>query len=109
VLALLPWELSPEFLTQRHRDSEAQRNRRLSPCVFFVQILHINHSCACALTGRVAILAAREGAEAIKANKIATSVGSVPTSTCHTGRGERPPGVGCAATPGGKSPLPLGV
>ena len=31
-----------------------------------------------ALTGRVAILAAREGGEAIKANKIATSVGSVP-------------------------------
>ena len=30
------------------------------------------------LTGRVAILAAREGAEAIKANKIATFVGSVP-------------------------------
>ena len=30
------------------------------------------------LTGRVAILAAREGGEAIKANKIATSVGSVP-------------------------------
>ena len=43
-----------------------------------MQILHINHSCACALTGRVAILAAREGGEAIKANKIATSVGSVP-------------------------------
>ena len=33
---------------------------------------------AVTLTGRVAILAAREGGEAIKANKIATSVGSVP-------------------------------
>ena len=66
---------------------------------FFVQILHNNHSCACALTGRVAILAAREGGEAIKANKIATSEGSVPTSTCHTGRGERPPGIDCP--PGG--------
>ena len=31
-----------------------------------------------ALTGRAAILAAREGGETIKANKIATSVGSVP-------------------------------
>ena len=48
-------------LTQRLRDTEAQRNSGLSPHVFFVQILHINHSCACALTGRVAILAAREG------------------------------------------------
>ena len=31
-----------------------------------------------ALTGRAAILAAREGGETIKANKIATPVGSVP-------------------------------